>query len=299
MKLQVAFNTLVSKQDADDFSLALALPAAPTTAPIPSPTASQDTYICTSDLGVYQVHFPILACASPMFVALLTPRGPGFGPKFYDIADDSASFCCFLGLVYSRDLPSISTYSGLDYALAVARKYGLMLSAKLLRGLLSDPQSLVYVDNDPWSAFLVAQRWEFVAEMNMASRKLVGQVDLTDDSILARLQASESGIRILSCLVTRQTKLATRLFSSPLSEPSTPLVCFSCPDTVLNWITVWAQNLYKALTASGETPELFGLASALEVVECDECRQVIIRNARAVEAWMRSVRDDLKSDGVL
>ncbi|KAF8751672.1 hypothetical protein RHS01_08473 [Rhizoctonia solani] len=247
MKLQVAFNTLVSKQSTDDFALALALPPSS----IPSPTATQDTYICTSDLGVYQVHFPILACASPI-------------------------------LCFDR-----------------RKEVWLALSAKILRGLLSDPGSWVYVENDPWSAFLVAQQWGFINEMNTASRKLVGQVDLTDDGTLESLQASESGIKVLAWLVARQTKLATRLLSSPLSDPSTPLVCFSCPDTVFNWINAWAQNLYKALSASAETPELFGLASVLEVAECEECREIIVKNAKAVETWMRSVRDDLKSDVVL
>ncbi|KDN49847.1 hypothetical protein RSAG8_01912, partial [Rhizoctonia solani AG-8 WAC10335] len=216
------------------------------------------TYICTSDLGVYQVHFPILACASPAFVAFLTPRGSHLMPTCYDIADDSASFCCFLSLVYSRELPTISTFAGLDHALTVASKYGLVLSSKLLRGLLSDPESAVHVDKDPWSAFLVAQHWGFTNEMNAASRQLVGKLDLTDEATLMRLQASESGLKIMAWLVMRHTKLVTFIFSSPLVQPSTGLVCGSCYNSTSNWPSLWAQNLYKNLLASGEPPEMFG-----------------------------------------
>ncbi|KAL5634423.1 hypothetical protein ACGC1H_002468 [Rhizoctonia solani] len=265
----------------------------------PTPATSGDTYICTSDLGVYQVHFPILACASSAFVSLLTPRGSHHMPTCYDIADDSVSFCCFLSLVYSRDLPPISTFAGLDHALAVASKYGLVLSSKLLRGLLSDPDTAVHVDKDPWSAFLVAQRWGFTTEMNAASRRLVGQLDLTDEATLMRLQASESGLRIMSWLVMRQTKLMTFISSSPLVRPSTALVCTLCNGTTSNWPSVWSQNLYKSLITNGEPPEMFGLASALEFAGCRECRETIVENAKAVEAWMRAVKKGLNAEGIL
>ncbi|KAG8708211.1 hypothetical protein FRC11_006681 [Ceratobasidium sp. 423] len=278
---------------------ALTFPFAPASNPSPTPAPTRDVYICTSDLGVYQVHFPILACASPVFVSLLTPRGSTIIPTFYDIADDSGSFCCFLSLVYSRELPAVSTFSELDYALTVARKYGLVLSAKMLRWLLSEPESAVYVDKDPWSAFLVAQRWGFANEMNTASRQLVGKVDLTDEVTLAKLQASESGIKIMTWLVMRQTKLVTFLFSNPLVQPSPGLVCASCSDATSNWASVWVESLYKALIASGEPPEMFGLASALEVVGCQECQGAILGNAGVAETWMRTVREGLKSDGVL
>ncbi|EUC56812.1 hypothetical protein RSOL_199110, partial [Rhizoctonia solani AG-3 Rhs1AP] len=265
----------------------------------PTSASFRDTYICTSDFGMYQVHFPILACASSAFVSLLTPRGSHHIPTCYDIADDSTSFCCFLSLVYSRDLPTISTFAELDHTLAVASKYGLVLSSKLLRGLLSDPDTAVHVDKDPWSAFLVAQRWGFTTEMNAASRRLVGQLDLTDETTLMRLQASESGLRIMSWLVMRQTKLMTFISSSPLVQPSTDLVCLMCNGTASNWPSVWAQNLYKSLVTSGELPEMFGLASALELAGCRECRETIVENARAVEAWMRAVKQGLNTEGIL
>ncbi|KAH7325270.1 hypothetical protein B0J17DRAFT_681712 [Rhizoctonia solani] len=283
--------TTMTGTSPDNFSMALSLP--PTSIP------TQDTYICTSDLGVYQVHFPILACASPTFVSLLTPRGPNTTSSFYDIADDSASFCCFLSLVYSRNLPTTPTFSGLDYALTVAKKYGLVISSKLLRGLLSDPESAVHVDKDPWSAFLVAQRWGFTSEMNAASRQLVGKLDLTDEATLARLQASESGLKIMSWLVMRQTKLANFMFSSPSVQSWAGLVCTSCDDSASNWPCIWMQNLYTALVSSGEPQEMFGLASALGVVECQECRETVVKNAQAAEAWMRTVREGLLLEGVI
>lgn len=218
---------------------------------------------------------------------------------FYDIADDSASFCCFLSLVYSRDLPTAPTFAGLDYALMVAKKYGLAISSKLLRGLLSEPESAVHVDRDPWSAFLVAQRWGFTHEMNAASRQLVAKLDLTDEATLTRLQSSESGLKIMSWLLMRQTKLTDFMYSSPLIHSWAGLVCTCCNDSASNWACVWMQNLYTALVSSGEPPEMFGLASALEVVECQECRETVVKNAKAAEAWMRAVREGLKVEGVI
>ncbi|CAE7131419.1 unnamed protein product [Rhizoctonia solani] len=291
MALPTLPTTTMTGTSPDSFSI---------TGPVtPTSASAQDTFVCTSDFGVYHVHFPILACASPAFVSLLTPRGSQHMPSCYDIADDSASFCCFLGLVYSRDIPTISTYTGLDHALAVAKKYGLVLSSKLLRGLLLDPESAVHVDKDPWSAFLVSERWGFTNEMNVASRQLVGQLDLADESTLTKLQASESGLKIMTWLVMRQTKLLTFVCSSPLVQPSVGLVCASCYDSTSNWPLLWAQNLYKSLLASGEPPEMFGLASALEVVICQACREAVIGDARAVEAWMRSVREGLKSEELI
>ncbi|KAJ1308108.1 hypothetical protein OPQ81_002170 [Rhizoctonia solani] len=282
--------TTMTGTSADDFALTFL------STPTASCAAVRDTYICTSDLGVYQVHFPILACASPVFTSLLTPRG---SPTFYDIADDSTSFCCFLSLVYSRDLPSISTFSGLDYALTVSKKYDLVISSKLLRRLLSDPESAVYTNKDPWSAFLVAQRWGFTNEMNEAARQLIGQLDLTDEATLNRLQASESGVKIMSWLLTRRRRLVAFLVSNPLAQPSSCLVCPPCSDSTLNWVSIWVQNLYKVLSTTGDATEEFGLPSALEVVGCQECQKTIVKNARAVKAWMRGVREGLKADEVL
>jgi hypothetical protein len=270
-----------------------------------------DTIISTQDGAAFHVHFDILAFTSPVFCRLLTPCA---SPNTYVIEEISTVFACFTGLAYSRDVPMITSFRALDNTLHVATKYELTIMKRLLRGILSDPTSPLFLEKDPISAFGIAVKHNFPDELATASRLIIQRVDLRDLQTLQLLKSSTTGTRIMNMLAFRQSKLADALFSIDrglvlVDDPNVLklLSCSSCFASVearevklVQWTRHWAQNAYEILSSSCVTVQdrLFGVGYILEMMSspmsCATCRVAISVNPRLYEMWMQGIKDKLK-----
>jgi hypothetical protein len=269
-----------------------------------------DTIISTQDGAAFHVHFDILAFTSPVFCTLLTPC---LSPNTFTIDEISAVFVCFTGLAYSRDVPRLTTFHALDNALHVATKYELTIMKRLLRGILSDPTSPLFLEKDPISAFGIALNHDFPKELAAASRLVIQRVDFRDPQTLQLLKSSTTGSRIMNMLALRQSKLADALFSMDRGlvlvndlNVLRLLTCQSCFVSaeargikLVQWTTHWAQNAYEILSSSCVTVQhrLFGVGYILEMMSspmsCVACRGAIAENPQMYEMWMQSIKDKL------
>lgn len=273
-----------------------------------------DTIIYTTDQAVYHVHFDILAFASPVFTTLLTPCTP---TNWFELNETSAVFSTFLQFAYARDLPPINSFATLDNALGVCAKYELRVMHKLLRGLLSDSTSPVFLENDPLLAFGIALKYDFFPELSQASRFLVRSVDLRDTQSIQVLRSSQTGTKVLGMLALRHAKLADLLLSRDraivLQNPEVlrQLTCHDCfgnwqslgtTRSPVQWITQWAQNAYDVLSHSCVTQQerIFYVGYVLEMMSgpttCGACRGKITVHVAIYEAWMKTIRDKLEQD---
>jgi hypothetical protein len=212
-------------------------------------------------------------------------------------------------------VPAIASFPALDAALDVCEKYGLRIMQKLLRGLLSDPMSDVFVEKDPLLAFGIALKYNFSAELTHASRFLIQSIDLRDTQSLQSLRSSSTGSRIMGMLAFRHSKLADLLLSKErgvvFEKPDIlkQLTCRSCFDNWRNlnpshghvhWMAQWTQDAYEILSYSCVTQQgrLFSIAYILEMMTgpkwCGACRTEIVANVCLYETWMKAIRDKLE-----
>lgn len=269
-----------------------------------------DAIIHTLDGAVFQIHFDILAFTSPIFCSLLTPCAV----SSYLINENSKVFATFAKLAYSRDVPIISSFDALDTALHVSTKYELRIVKHLLRELLSNPKSAVYLEKDPVSAFGLILKHNLSDELVAASRAIIHTVDWRDPVTLQLLKSSETGMKILKMLSLRHAKLEETLLlrdnhlaiieDLDALQPLACLNCFSVAQTnMINyvpWAAHWAQQAYDALVYSCVTKQdrLFSVGYVLEMMSgptlCLACRCAIATNTGAYEVWIKDVRSRLQ-----
>ncbi|KAG9127666.1 hypothetical protein FRC07_011050 [Ceratobasidium sp. 392] len=270
-----------------------------------------DTIITTIDGAIFQIHFDILAFASPTFCSLLTPCT---APNTYRINETADVFYCFIGMAYSRDIPVLGSFRALDNALQVASKYGLTIMKKLLRVSLSDPSSQFFLENDPISSFEIALKYDFTKELSSACRRLVQCVNIRDPQFCELLRGSNAGTQILNMLALRQAKLADVLLSQErgvvVMEDSNTLGLLSCVTCCaaaeslklryVQWMLHWAQNAYEVLSSSCVTTQdrLFGVGYVLQLtsspLSCAACQFAIVANSGAYETWMKGIKEKVE-----
>ncbi|KAF8602924.1 hypothetical protein BDV93DRAFT_557104 [Ceratobasidium sp. AG-I] len=269
-----------------------------------------DAIIHTVDGAAFQIHFDILAFASPVFCSLLTPCTV----SAYLINENSKTFALFAKLAYSRDVPVISSFDALDNALHVATKYELRIMKHLLRQLLSNPKSAVYLEKDPISAFDIASKYDLSDELPAVSRAVVHTVDWRDHDTVQLLKSSDGGMKILKMLALRHSKLVDTLLLRDRNltivedlENLRPLACPNCFNVAqmnmmnyVSWTAHWAQQAHDVLLYSCVTKQdrLFSVGYILEMMSgptsCLPCRCAIATNTGAYEVWIKGVRSRLQ-----
>ena len=269
-----------------------------------------DAFIHTVDGAVFQIHFDILAFASPIFSSLLTPCAV----SAYLINENSKTFALFARLAYSRDVPVILSFDALDNALHISSKYELRIMKHLLRQLFSNPKSAVYLEKDPISAFGIALKHNLSDGLSAVSRAVIHTVDWRDHNTCQKLKSSESGMRILKMLALRHSKLVDTLHLRDHHlaivedlENLRSLACLNCfyvarmnMTNYVPWTAHWAQQAYDDLLHSCVTRQdrLFSVGYILEMMSeptsCLPCRCAIATNTGIYEAWIKGVRSRLQ-----